>query len=109
MGTTTHHVTQKNKSTWIFPETINFEQASGHITYFYRKLPLKYAFFDLSATKNIHTSFIGFLINIKHVLEKNGGIFTIHPSPEVKKILTHLNLMSYFSSSMLTSKAQKTA
>jgi hypothetical protein len=68
---------QKNEnrinSRWVFPEDIDFETAS---TYIFNMGTINYGgvnVFDLSKTYNAHSSFIGFLIDIKQRIDSKGG------------------------------------
>jgi anti-anti-sigma regulatory factor len=53
--------------------------------------------FDLSRTKRIHSSFIGFLINTKQKIEKLGGYLGLNISPEIEKIFVEKGLVKFLS------------
>ena len=63
----------------------NFEEASCN----------RSIIFDLSRTKNLHSSFIGFLINAKQRTEKEGGRLQLYISPELEKIFAKKDLINY--------------
>lgn len=59
---------------FTFPGEITFESASG---YFNRLNDVDLGgdlFFDLSNTEEVHSSFIGFLINLKNNIENEGAL-----------------------------------
>ncbi len=81
---------------WKFPKQINFETASSYTQKFINLQFEESVIFDLSETENVHSSFIGFLIDLKQRIDRNGGILTIHPSPSLEKLLNVINLYDFF-------------
>jgi anti-anti-sigma regulatory factor len=82
-----------------FPEHIDFETASG---YFGRKVRFNYnerIVFDLTQTREVHSSFIGFLIDMKRRTEKKGGDFVLRLSPSMESFFSQTNLINHFNSS----------
>ncbi|TAL30158.1 MAG: anti-sigma factor antagonist [Spirochaetes bacterium] len=84
-------------TTWSFPREIEFEDAT-QLSRRIRELSVieNTVVFDLSATKHIHSSFVGFLIHTKQYLEAQGMHLILKTSPQIDKILAMLDLASYF-------------
>jgi anti-anti-sigma regulatory factor len=84
-------------TTWLFPHEIEFQTAT-ELTQ--RLCDLagtdNTVIFDLSKTKSVHSSFVGFLIHTKNYLESNGMRLVLRTSPQIDKVLALLNLGSYF-------------
>jgi anti-anti-sigma regulatory factor len=81
-----------------FPEHIDFETASN---YFGRMVRFNYderIVFDLSQTREVHSSFIGFLIDMKRRTEKEGGDFVLRLSPSMESFFSQTNLINHFNS-----------
>jgi anti-anti-sigma regulatory factor len=94
---------------WIFPKSINIEEVSEYVERLKNLKNGEIVTFDLSKTVNIHSSFIGFLIQAKHHIRKNGGRMILLLSLTVEKILIMLNIIEYFSPEIETSINKKTA
>ncbi len=90
------HAILENNNTWVFPHLINFETASSYSQKFIDIPFNKNITFDLSNTENVHSSFIGFLIDLKQKIDTNGGLLTINPSPSLERLLNIINLHDYF-------------
>jgi anti-anti-sigma regulatory factor len=81
---------------WIFPEKMKLEKTMEYKDIFKNHEKNKNVVFDLRKTLDVHSSFIGFLINAKNIIEKNGGEFKLLASENVIKILGMLNLLNHF-------------
>jgi len=82
--------------TWKFPENIGYENVPGYLTilnkrYFQNELVL-----DLSDTDIVHSSFVGFLIHAKQIIEKDNGKLKIILSKRSEQIFHMLNIYSFF-------------
>ncbi len=95
----------KNKNTWSFPKNIAFEMVPIYVKNFEQAAYNKGIIFDLSRTKNIHTSFIGFLINTKQRIEKEGGNLKLNISPELEKLFIEKGLVKFLSDSSMKKSA----
>ena len=85
----------KRKKTWSFPKDIAFEMTHIYSKKF-EEMPFNQKIsFDLSRTKNIHSSFIGFLIDAKQKIEKKGGSLELNISPELEKIFINKELNTF--------------
>ncbi len=82
-------------NTWSFPVNIEFEEVAQYSRMFEELSHNDAITFDLSDTKNIHSSFIGFLIYAKHKLEDGQGELHLTISPSLKKIFTMFKLEEY--------------
>ena len=87
----------KNKNIWSFPAHIAFETVPAYVKRFEEATCNRNMVFDLSGTKDLHSSFIGFLIDAKQKTEKEGGNLEIHISPELEKIFLDKNLIQFLS------------
>jgi anti-anti-sigma regulatory factor len=85
----------KNKKIWSFPIYIAFEMVPIYVKDFEEASCDRTIIFDLSRTKELHSSFIGFLINAKHRLEKEGGNLKLYISPELEKIFIKKDLFKF--------------
>ena len=83
----------ENNHTWSFPNYITFEMVSSYSKNLEEASSNRNIVFDLSKTKNIHSSFIGFLINTKQMTEKKGGNLKIYLSPELEQLFIVRNLV----------------
>ncbi len=81
---------------WTFPRSISFESTSSYSNRF-DDIDLKGHFvFDLSNTDEIHSSFIGFLLDMKRKIEDEGGSFRLQLSTSLDYIFYQLNLQEHF-------------
>ena len=87
----------KNNNIWSFPTHIAFETVHSYVKKFEEDSYNKNIVFDLSSTKDLHSSFIGFLIDVKQKTEKEGGTLEIYISPELEKIFIDKNLLQFLS------------
>ncbi|HOO72461.1 MAG TPA: hypothetical protein PK926_11935 [Spirochaetota bacterium] len=94
---------------WTFPENIKFEEVSDYLDRFKHIDASQKIIFDLTDTINIHSSFIGFMINAKHLTVRNGGSLTLRLSFTVERILTMLNIIDYFLPEVVTEIDKKSA
>jgi hypothetical protein len=87
----------KNKNIWSFPIDIAFEIVPVYVKNFEQASYDQRIIFDLSRTKSIHSSFIGFLINTKQKIDKLGGYLELNISPEIEKIFIEKGLIKFLS------------
>ncbi|MBN2403666.1 MAG: STAS domain-containing protein [Spirochaetes bacterium] len=85
----------KNKNTWSFPINIAFEMVPLYVKSFEETSCNRTITFDLSRTKYLHSSFIGFLIDAKQKTEKEGGSLELCISPELEKIFIDKNIIQF--------------
>lgn len=85
---------------WKFPENIRYENVPGYLSILYRRRFQNELVLDLSETDILHSSFIGFLIHAKQVLEKDNGKLTILLSKRSERIFHMLNIYNFFSSNI---------
>ncbi len=81
---------------WTFPESIPLEIVPEFQEKFNNISIDGNIIFDLSATRDVHSSFIGFLLNTKNQLNKKGGTLILHLSTEVEKLFFMMNIRNYF-------------
>ncbi len=81
---------------WVFPEQIKFEEVSLYLQKFEKRDHNSKIIFDLTKTKDIHSSFIGFLIHAKHNISQECGSLVLLLSFTAEKIFTMLNILDYF-------------
>ncbi len=105
----TMNIKTKDKNIWIFPEQIKFDEVSIYVDKFNNGNNEKDMIFDLRDTINIHSSFIGFLIQSKYYLEKKNGSLVLLLSYTTERILSMLNILDYFSPQILTIEKKKSA
>jgi anti-anti-sigma regulatory factor len=82
--------------TWTFPEDIKFEDVSSFSEIFEKDMSDKNIIFDLTQTTGMHSSFVGFLIHVKHHLKLNDNKLLLRISFTVERLLILLNIMEYF-------------
>jgi len=81
---------------WTFPRSITFESTSSYSIRF-GDVDLKGHFvFDLSNTDEVHSSFIGFLLDMKRKIENQGGSFRLQLSTSLDYLFYQLNLQEHF-------------
>jgi hypothetical protein len=94
---------------WVFPPNVNFEMTAGYTKRYRDQGNKSIYFFDLTETISLHSSFVGFLISIKHDLEKNGGRLILNTSHEIDELFSRMKIIEYFSSSKSVKLLKKTA
>ena len=94
---------------WVFPSDIDFEKAANYTKKYREQQNRTLYFFDLSDTKTMHTSFIGFLLSVKNDLELTGGRLILNTSIEIEQLFTRMKLTDYFASSKVVQILKKTA
>jgi|GEM_PF-1116819 len=88
---------QKNDAiVYHFPEYIDFETASNYFDKIIRVNFEKKLVFDLTTTREVHSSFIGFLLDIKQKYESNGGHFSLKLSPSLEHLFDQIKLLEHF-------------
>jgi hypothetical protein len=81
---------------WKFPEQVGFEATTSYL-YQLRSIDLSRVItFDLSDTDMVHSSFIGFMIDLKEKVLRNGGVLEVIFSQELRKQFSRMNLYSHF-------------
>lgn len=98
-----------NTKEWLFPESIKFESVADYMQHFEQVDTSAHITFDLSDTTTIHSSFIGFLIHVKHMTQQNGGKLSLVLSFTAERILIMLNILDYFAPEISTLINRKTA
>ena len=91
-----YHRKQESQSQWIFPKQIDFETASN---YFNKMGRFDYSgelTFDLSNTEEVHSAFIGFLMDLKQRYDNHGGSFTLKLSSSLEHLLRQIELRDFF-------------
>lgn len=86
-----------DNSTWKFPEEIDFCSVPQYLNRLERENKISNLVFDLTETKKVHSSFIGFLIFVKNEVEERGGNLLLNSSPSFQKTLMMMNVYEYFS------------
>jgi hypothetical protein len=86
---------QETTKLWAFPETIGYETVPGYLSCFMELTNYKKLIFDLSRTKNLHTSFIGFLLHSRQIAYKNNMDIKLILSPTAANILKMLELHDF--------------
>jgi anti-anti-sigma regulatory factor len=87
----------EDAKTWIFPETIQFEEVSDYLKKFQSHNSSHEIIFDLRKTRNIHSSFIGFLIHAKDQTRRKNTSLSILTSFSMDRILSMMNVLDYLS------------
>ena len=86
--------------TWKFPENIRYENVPGYLTILNNRLFNNQMVLDLSDTTLLHSSFIGFLIHAKQIIEKDNGELRIILSKRSERIFHMLNIYNFFRSNI---------
>ena len=94
---------------WVFPPNVDFEMTANCTKRYREQRNKSLYFFDLSDTLSLHSSFVGFLISIKHDLEKTDGRLILNTSHEIDELFTKMKIIEYFSSSKSVKLLKKTA
>ena len=81
---------------WKFPENIGYENVPDYMRILNSRQFNRELFIDLSDTEMLHSSFIGFLIHAKQIIEKNNGTLKILVSKRSEKIFHMLNIHEFF-------------
>lgn len=100
---------EQENNCWTFPETITFESVSYYSQRFEDLTERDGITFDLSHTESIHSSFIGFLIHAKHMLNKEGTSLRLILSFTAERIMIMLNILDYFAPEVAVPASRKTA
>ena len=91
-----YEIAHREEGEWIFPGEIDFKSASQYIHLF---SGLDYGteiVFDLRNTRHIHSSFIGFLIDLKQKTDRAKGGLILRLSPALEKLLSQIDLADHF-------------
>lgn len=94
---------------WTFPASIEYQDVPEFLRRFEATAVAGTFVFDLRETQEAHSSFIGFLIFAKYVIEKNGHSLVLNLSPALERLLKMLRVFEYFMSRNLYVARQKTA
>ncbi len=84
------------KETWEFPSEISLEEVTAYSKKFDSMPHYRFYTFDLSLTKRIHSSYIGFLIDVKQKLDRGNGKLSIEISSSLEKIFEMLEVGRFF-------------
>ena len=87
-------------SIWKFPENIGYESVPGYISVLKQRILDQELVLDLTDTTMVHSSFIGFLIHAKQIIEKNNGTLELNLSKKSEKIFHMLNIHDFFSNNI---------
>lgn len=85
---------------WKFPANIGYESVPEYIPMLKKRQFINELIIDLTETEILHSSFIGFLIYAKQVIEKNNGKLILNLSGKSEKIFHMLKIHDYFSSNI---------
>lgn len=85
----------ENNNIWSFPLQIAFEMVPLYSKKFEEVPCNQRILFDLSRTKYIHSSFIGFLINAKQKTDAEGGCLEMQISPELENLFVKKDLKNF--------------
>lgn len=81
---------------WKFPHHVDFEKTTGYL-YRIRNIDFsKSMIFDLTETEIVHSSFIGFMIDVHTKLEHHGGSMIVKLSSTMEKQFSRMNLYNHF-------------
>lgn len=89
----------KEEDIWVFPKEINFIETAGYAKKYRGLVNRNLFFFDLTQTTTMHTSFLGFLITVKHDLDKNGGRLILNTSNEISNLFAKMKITDFFTDS----------
>jgi len=81
---------------WRFPENIQYENVPGYLALLNNRFFNNELVIDLSDTDILHSSFIGFLIHAKQIIEKDNGRMKIILSKKSERIFHMLNIYNFF-------------
>ncbi len=82
---------------WRLPQNIGYENVPGYLAILKNSCFHKELVLDLSETDILHSSFIGFLIHAKQIIEKDNGKLWIILSKRSERIFRMLNIYNFFS------------
>ncbi len=82
--------------TWKFPSIITLEEVADYAKKFDRMPHFRFYTFDLSHTNQVHSSYIGFLIDVKQKLDRVNGRLSIETSSSLEKIFEVLEVGKFF-------------
>ena len=94
---------------WNFPEKIGIIDVTDYVEKAKKFNLSDTIVFDLRNTIDMHSSYIGFLIQMKHLVSKNNGKFVLLLSFTAERILTMLNIIDYFVPNTVTVFKRKSA
>ncbi len=81
---------------WKFPRDISFESVPGYLNSFVPKSEYGKVVFDMKETETFHASFVGFLLHVKSVSERNGTAFDVLFSERAARTIRMMGLFSHF-------------
>lgn len=90
-----NYISMDADSTLHFPATITFDSVPGYQSFLEKSLESQKICFDLSGTELIHSSFAGFLIHAKNIIEKNNRQLTIKISSGTEKTFRMLEIYNH--------------
>ncbi len=82
---------------WSFPVVVRYDEISEYSLMLKKVEERENVLFDLSETKRINSSFIGFLIHAKEYIEnRNNGQLHLKFSDSIERIVALLGLTAHF-------------
>lgn len=96
-----NYISREADSILQFPRNINFEYVPGYLDFLGKVSNSRNICFDLSGTEFLHTSFIGFLIHAKDVIEKKEKNLTIKLSRGSERTLRMTGIYNHFLSNII--------
>jgi len=89
-------IIQTGSNTWKFPVIIDFDKASMYIIEMKDLSDFDEIILDMTETARIHSSFIGFLIDLKNKSDSSGKKLVLKLSPYLENLLNKLDLYRHF-------------
>jgi anti-anti-sigma regulatory factor len=87
---------------WKLPKTIGYDCVPNYLSLLNNHYMPEELIVDLTETEVLHSSFVGFLIYAKNMIEKNNGSIKIILSDTSKKIFKMLNIYIFFEPNIIT-------
>ncbi len=84
------------RKTWEFPKNIEFSNVPDYLQQFEKENHTQEFVFNLNETESVHSSFIGFLIHTKGVVEARGGRVVVVVSPAIRRLFRIMNVLDFF-------------
>ncbi len=94
-----------NQITWTFPKEIDFCLVPQYVKRIEREAAPQVIIFDLTGTEKIHSSFIGFLIHVKGLVDERGGTLVLKISPSLQRLFAMMKIADYFTPAFHVEKA----
>ncbi len=94
---------------WTLPREITLEEIPSLAEKFNSILPGSTVTLDLTKTEDIHSSFIGFILNARNTIFRENGELNLQLSGSAEKIISMLNISDYIKTGSKTGFTRKTA